>query len=180
MVVPVSFVFPITGSRPSTSSTTGFPYAYLSWWISPPLLTITVNCVDNAFTTEDPTPCSPPLVLYALLSNFPPAWSVVNTTRSALTPFWCIPTGMPRPLSEMVAEPSASSVTRISLHSPARCSSTELSTISYIKWFKPFVETLPIYIPGRFLTASSPSKTVMLDASYVVLSVFVILGTMPF
>ncbi len=33
-------------------------------------------------------------------------------------------------VSDIVAEPSFSSVTRISLHTPARCSSTELSTIS--------------------------------------------------
>lgn len=44
--------------------------------------------------------------------------------------FSCIPTGIPRPLSSTVAEPSASSVTFIVSQYPARCSSTELSTIS--------------------------------------------------
>lgn len=38
-------------------------------------------------TTEEPTPCRPPLVLYALLSNLPPACRVVKTRRSAGTPF---------------------------------------------------------------------------------------------
>ena len=71
-------------------------------------------------------------------------------------------TGIPRPLSSTVAEPSFSSVTIISEQYPAKCSSTELSTISYIKWFNPLVPTLPIYIPGLFLTGSSPSSTEML------------------
>ena len=47
--------------------------------------------------------------------------------------------------------------------------STALSTISYIRWFSPFRDTLPIYMPGRFLTASSPSNTEILPASYVIL-----------
>ena len=41
-----------------------------------------------------------------------------------------IPTGIPLPLSLTVAEPSASRVTRMVSQKPARCSSTELSTIS--------------------------------------------------
>ena len=49
---------------------------------------------------------------------------------SADIPFSCISTGIPRPLSVTVAEPSFSSVTWISLQYPARCSSTALSTIS--------------------------------------------------
>ena len=31
-----------------------------------------------------PTPCSPPEILYALLSNFPPAWSSVSATSAAV------------------------------------------------------------------------------------------------
>lgn len=37
------------------------------------------------------------------------------------------------------------------------------------------VETLPMYMPGRTRTASSPSRTVMLEASYVFVSVFAII-----
>ena len=35
----------------------------------------------------------------------------------------------------------------------------ELSTISYTRWCRPDEEVEPMYMPGRFLTASSPSST---------------------
>jgi hypothetical protein len=55
---------------------------------------------DNAFTTDAPTPCSPPDAPYAPPPNLPPACSSVSTTSSADTFFlaWRS-TGMPRPLS---------------------------------------------------------------------------------
>ena len=52
------------------------------------------------------------------------------TTRSADMPILCISTGIPRPLSRTVQEPSFSSVIQIESQNPARCSSTELSMIS--------------------------------------------------
>ena len=58
------------------------------------------------------------------------ACSVVYTIRAADTPFACMPTGTPRPLSSTVQEPSASNVTYMVSQAPARCSSTALSTIS--------------------------------------------------
>ena len=167
ILVPVFLVLPKVGSRPFSSSTTGTPFSYLSWWIKPSLLISTSIYVDSAFTTDEPTPCRPPLVLYTELSNLPPACSVENTTRAADTPLACIPTGIPRPLSSTVHEPFFSRVTLMVSQAPARCSSTELSTISYIRWFSPLVVTLPIYIPGLFLTASSPSKIAILFSSYV-------------
>ena len=66
----------------------------------------------------------------------------------------------------IVAVPSSLRVTVISLQYPARCSSTALSAISYIRWLSPLVPTLPIYIPGLFLTASRPSRIDILFASY--------------
>ena len=67
---------------------------------------------DSALTTDTPTPCSPPETLYEFWSNLPPAWSWVMMTSAAETPSssW-MPTGMPRPLSVTVHEPSAFSVT---------------------------------------------------------------------
>ena len=45
-----------------------------------------------------------------------------KTIRAAETPFWCIPTGIPRPSSSTVQEPSCSNVTWIVLQKPARSS----------------------------------------------------------
>ena len=53
----------------------------------PITLILTSIYVESAFTTEEPTPWRPPLVLYAESSNFPPAWSVVNTSLAAEIPF---------------------------------------------------------------------------------------------
>ena len=61
----------------------------------------------KAFVTEAPTPCKPPEVLYALLSNLPPACKTVNTTSTVGFPSsgW-ISTGIPRPLSSTLMAPS--------------------------------------------------------------------------
>ena len=65
-------------------------------------------CLERAFTTETPTPCKPPETLYESLSNLPPAPILVITTSSAETPsFLCRSTGIPRPLSSTVTEPSS-------------------------------------------------------------------------
>ena len=44
---------------------------------------------------------------------------------------------------------------------PAMASSTELSTTSHTRWCRPVGPVEPMYIPGRFRTASSPSRMVM-------------------
>src|SRR3984957_8713894 len=46
-------------------------------------------------------------------------------------------------------------------------SSTELSTTSHTRWWRPVGPVEPMYIPGRFRTGSRPSRTVILLASYV-------------
>ena len=51
-------------ASPSSNSTKYF---------SPSLLISNFNFSDKAFTTETPTPCSPPDTLYESWSNFPPA-----------------------------------------------------------------------------------------------------------
>src|ERR1700741_5687514 len=45
-------------------------------------------------------------------------------------------------------------------------SSTELSTTSQIRWCRPRSPVEPMYMPGRFRTASNPSRTVMAEAPY--------------
>src|SRR5262249_21244893 len=46
-------------------------------------------------------------------------------------------------------------------------SSTELSTTSYTIWCSPVPSSVsPMYIPGRFRTASSPFRTVIFSAVY--------------
>src|ERR1700689_4719313 len=45
-------------------------------------------------------------------------------------------------------------------------SSTELSTTSQTRWCSPVGPVEPMYIPGRWRTGSSPSRTVMSVASY--------------
>ena len=66
---------------------------------------VTSNHSDKAFTTEAPTPCSPPDTLYPPPPNLPPACKMVNTTSTAGRPaLWLIPTGIPRPLSITVID----------------------------------------------------------------------------
>src|SRR5689334_2375234 len=55
-------------------------------------------------------------------------------------------------------------------------SSTELSTISQTRWCSPAEPTPPIYIPGRLRTGSSPSRTVMSLAVYVVAMIEGLIG----
>ena len=44
---------------------------------------------------------------------------------------------------------------------PAMASSTLLSTTSQTRWCRPVGPVDPMYMPGRFRTASRPSRTVM-------------------
>ena len=50
--------------------------------------------------------------------------------------------------------------------SPASASSTPLSTISQIRWWRPRSPVEPMYMPGRLRTASRPSRTWIAEASY--------------
>src|SRR5258706_11538095 len=73
-----------------------------------------------------------------------------------------ISTGMPRPLSETVTDSSAWMVTTMRSQWPARDSSIELSTTSNTMWCSPVPSSVsPMYIPGRFRTASRPFKTLI-------------------
>src|SRR5205814_5997407 len=49
---------------------------------------------------------------------------------------------------------------------PARCSSLELSRTSNTRWCRPRSSGSPMYMPGRFRTASSPSSLSIWAASY--------------
>ena len=75
--------------------------------------------------------------------------------------WWCRSTGMPRPSSDTRQQPSSIRVTSMVVQWPAMASSTELSTTSHTRWWRPVGPVEPMYIPGRFRTASSPSRTVM-------------------
>src|SRR5205807_6889399 len=80
-----------------------------SWsqW-DPSRSTSTVSLCDSAFTTETPTPCSPPEIRYPPPPNLPPAFSVVRTTSRAGRRSFDLGmglTGIPRPLSSTVQEP---------------------------------------------------------------------------
>src|SRR5690606_5066705 len=75
--------------------------------------------------------------------------------------------GMPRPLSTTVTPPSARRVTSMREAYPAIASSTELSTTSQMRWWRPRGPVVPMYMPGRSRTASRPSRTVMSLAAYV-------------
>ena len=49
---------------------------------------------------------------------------------------------------------------------PAIASSTELSTTSQMRWCSPLGPVDPMYMPGRFRTASRPSNLSIWAASY--------------
>ncbi len=73
--------------------------------------------------------------------------------------------GMPRPLSVTDTEPSLFMLTSILSQYPAKDSSIALSTTSYTMWCKPDPSSVsPMYIPGRFLTASRPLKIFIASA----------------
>ena len=147
------------------------PLSYLCLYSFPSLKIETSSHSESAFTTDAPTPWSPPDTLYPPPPNLPPAWRMVNTTSTAGIPaLWLIPTGIPLPLSTTVIELSGLIVTWISVQNPASASSTALSTISYTRWCRPLLDVLPMYIPGLFLTASSPSRIWIWSAPYSVFS----------
>ena len=137
----------------------GFPKSKFWLQTCSSLWTSTFTNVDNALTTDIPTPCSPPLTVYAPDSNLPPAWRVVKTVVRAETfVFGCGLTGIPLPLSETVTDPFFSSSISIAVHLPAIASSTELSTTSQMRWCRPMGPVEPIYMAGLLRTASRPSR----------------------
>ena len=89
-------------------------------------------------------------------------------TSAADTPFSCMPTGIPRPLSSIDTVVSSRISTITWSQYPANASSMELSTTSNTRWCSPVPSSVfPMYIPGRLRTASSPSKIWMFRSSYV-------------
>ncbi len=74
-------------------------------------------------------------------------------------------TGMPRPLSTTLTEPSGRSTTRMSSQWPASASSIALSTTSHTRWCRPRSSLPPTYMPGRARIAATPSSTWMLSSS---------------
>src|SRR5699024_9819575 len=137
--------------------------------VEPFLSTSTSRRLDSALTTDAPTPCRPPVALYDPPPNFPPACSLVNTTSTPVRPVrGSVPTGLPRPPSRTAAEPSSCTTICISVNTPARASSTGLSVISDRQCMSARVSVAPSYMPGRLRTASRPSSTNKLRASYVV------------
>src|SRR3569832_1792080 len=64
----------------------------------------------------------------------------------------CISTGMPRPLSDTVTEPSPCTVTWMSVQYPARASSTALSPTSNTIWVQANAVICITYVHARALT----------------------------
>ena len=134
-------------------------------WVEPSRSTSATTLDASAFTTEAPTPWRPPEDEYAPVPNLPPAWSSVNTISSAVRLPSFLPIGMPRPLSQTSTEPSLWRVTSIRLAKPAAASSTALSMSSHTRWCSPSGPVPPMYMPGRFRTASRPASSWMLFSS---------------
>ena len=87
-------------------------------------------------------------------------------TSAADAPSSCLSTGMPLPLSATDTDPSFPITTSIWSQNPANPSSIELSNTSNTMWCSPVPSSVsPIYIPGRFFTASSPLRTFILSES---------------
>ncbi len=85
----------------------------------------------------------------------------------------CIPTGIPRPLSMTVTELSRWMTTWMRSQCPAWASSTALSRSSKTMWCRPVPSSVsPMYMPGRFRTASSPFSSLMLSEVYSLLIPF--------
>ena len=76
--VPEFFDFPI-----SLNGFNAFPFLNSIRYFFPPRSIINSNFSESALTTETPTPCNPPEILYELWSNFPPACNCVMITSAA-------------------------------------------------------------------------------------------------
>src|SRR6185369_1796252 len=140
------------------------------WWTRPSRQIVRRSQLESAFTTDTPTPCSPPDTLYVLESNLPPACNSVITISAAerfISSSSLTPVGMPRPLSKTDTELSVWIVTTISSQNPASASSTALSTTSNTRWCSPVPSAVsPMYMPGRLRTASRPFRTLIESDPY--------------
>ena len=105
---------------PSPAKTPGAPRWNDIAWVAGDRSTSTSRRADRALTTEDPTPCRPPVAAYDPPPNLPPACSLVKTTSTPESPvLGSLSTGMPRPSSCTSADPSGCSRT-IDLAADAR------------------------------------------------------------
>jgi len=146
--------------RPGPANSPGTPRRKLAAHSCPSRSTLTSIRAARAFTTEAPTPCSPPDAVYEPPPNLPPACSRVITSSTPVSlVFGSTSTGMPRPLSRTSADPSGCRTTSIRLQWPASASSTALSKISHRQCMRPRLSVEPMYMPGRLRTASRPSST---------------------
>ena len=81
----------------ASSKTPGSPRWNDIAQVLPSRSTSTSSRSERALTTEAPTPCRPPEAAYDPEPNLPPAWSLVKTTSTPLSPvFGSMSTGMPR------------------------------------------------------------------------------------
>ncbi len=162
--VPRRSVVPTTAS-----GATGTPWRNSIWWMWPLRQILSFSHSDSALTTDTPTPCRPPETLYEFWSNLPPACSSVITISAAErlnSSSSLMSVGMPRPLSTTDTELSAWMTTLMSSQYRASASSIALSSTSNTMWCRPVPSDVsPMYMPGRFLTASRPFRILMLDES---------------
>ena len=127
---------------------------------------------DSALVTDTPTPCSPPENLYAasasVFENLAPACSSVSTswTVGIFSSGWR-PTGMPRPLSVTVTEPSRCTVTSMRSACSPKASSAALSIAS---WMMCVGSAVRVYIPGSRCTGSMPRSFLTELSSYFLIA----------
>ena len=85
---------------PSPGNTPGTPRWNDIAWVAGERSTSTSSRAESALTTEQPTPCRPPVAAYEPPPNLPPACSLVKTTSTPERPvLGSLSTGTPRPLS---------------------------------------------------------------------------------
>ena len=161
-----SIVVPLFASGELFSTLKSFliPLSNLIRAILLSLQEVTTKYSDNALAALIPTPCKPPELLYPVEpsdANFAPVCSLVNKFSKVSVPSFAFPNGIPLPLSTTVIELFLPIITSILVHSPAKYSSIEFDKTSKSKCWTPLISVLEIYIPGRFLMASIPSKVVI-------------------
>ena len=117
---------------------------------------------ERAFTTETPTPCRPPEIRYPSPPNLPPAFRVVRTTSTAGRRSLALGMGLrdaaavvdrPRPRRPSAADDDPVAVAR---PSPRRSSCRRPRRRGGAARG---CSVVPMYIPGRRRTCSTPSRT---------------------
>src|SRR5436309_2114301 len=129
-------IVPVPSAGPTTSKSVDFfPRSKRIRCSRPSRFTRTSSHSLRPLTTESPTPCKPPDTRYIFRSNLPPLCIRDSTISTPGAPYFgWMSTGIPRPSSATVTDPSAFRVTWISLQKPAIASSIELSTTSWTRW----------------------------------------------